>query len=220
MRRFKTRAIHVTFRWHCAVRLAVRIPSCAIDGLWIPRSGGKLSQLISMSCPRAGPVGNLFRSMLKNGLTLRPSGRDTEPTVRKTGPNGRESRAAILRRTSDCRRPSRASRWAQRHVSASSSRSSVSMCGAPGHPAAIIERDVCDQRFPTGRRGDAHANPRLDARRCGNLPSFPPALDRRHHGRTQPASASDGILRPRRAARGWVRARRLNPQSEPSIRAG
>ena len=31
-------------------------------------------QLISMSCPRAGPVGNLFRSMLKNGSTFMPSG--------------------------------------------------------------------------------------------------------------------------------------------------
>jgi hypothetical protein len=41
---------------------------------------------------------------------------------------------------------------------------SVTMCGAPGQPAAIIERKLCGQRLRTGSRGDAHASPRLDAR--------------------------------------------------------
>jgi hypothetical protein len=31
-------------------------------------------QLINISCPRAGPVGNLFKSIFKNGSTFMPSG--------------------------------------------------------------------------------------------------------------------------------------------------
>src|SRR5215813_9425393 len=35
---------------------------------------GLFRQFSSMSCPRAGPVGSLFRSTLKNGSTFMPSG--------------------------------------------------------------------------------------------------------------------------------------------------
>ena len=55
-------------------RVALLGPQSTRGHDWANRSGYPSCQLISMSCPRAGPVGSLFRSMLKNGSTFMPSG--------------------------------------------------------------------------------------------------------------------------------------------------